>query len=95
VAGAAIVSDIDLHCYLRLLAAHRPVFAREMQGDTKFIVVYNSPSLILQANFWRERSRTMVKSHRRIGQAPILDGRERGKHGCLRAISKAWDAMPA
>ena len=25
----------------------------------------------------------MVKSHRRIGQAPILGGRERGKHGCL------------
>jgi hypothetical protein len=32
VAGAAIVSDIDVHCYLRLLAAHRPVFAHEIQG---------------------------------------------------------------
>jgi hypothetical protein len=38
--------------------------------------------MISQANFWRERSRTMeVAQTNRSG--PILDGRERGKHGGL------------
>jgi hypothetical protein len=72
VAGAAIASDIGVHCYLRFVRGASPLFLHDKFSRALqiFIVLYNEPSTIIsQANFWRERSRTMVKSHRRIGQA--------------------------
>jgi hypothetical protein len=38
-----MVLCIDVHCYLWSFAAHVVIFAREIPGDRKFIVVYNEP----------------------------------------------------
>ena len=47
------------------------------------LLLFTMSRLDFAGEFLARAIKNNGKSHRRIGQAPILDGRERGKHGCL------------
>jgi hypothetical protein len=74
----AIVFCIDVHCYLRSLAAHVVVFAREISGycDSLF---FTMSRFVFAGEFRREGSRTMVVGKSR----PLIFMNENSRRGGL------------